>query len=52
MHSPLSGAPMTWNSPDVGRSALGWIVGITLYAISLKYMARLGVTSAEMQTAV
>ena len=41
---------LSW--PDVGRSALGWIVGITLYVISLKYMARLGVTSAEMQTAV
>jgi Na+-transporting NADH:ubiquinone oxidoreductase subunit NqrB len=41
---------LSW--PDVGRSALGWAVGITLYVISLKYMARLGVTSAEMQTAV
>lgn len=41
---------LSW--PDVGRSALGWVVGITLYVISLKYMARLGVTSAEMQTAV
>jgi len=41
---------LSW--PDVGRSALGWFVGITLYVISLKYMARLGVTSAEVQTAV
>ena len=41
---------LSW--PDVGRSALGWGVGITLYVVSLKYMARLGVTSAEMQTAV
>jgi hypothetical protein len=41
---------LSW--PDVGRSALGWVVGITLYVISLKYMARLGVTSAEIQTAV
>jgi len=41
---------LSW--PDVGRSALGWAVGITLYVISLKYMARLGVTSAEIQTAV
>jgi len=41
---------LSW--PDVGRSALGWVVGITMYVISLKYMARLGVTSAEMQTAV
>ena len=41
---------LSW--PDVGRSALGWVLGITLYVISLKYMARLGVTSAEIQTAV
>jgi len=41
---------LSW--PDVWRSALGWVVGITLYVISLKYMARLGVTSAEIQTAV
>jgi hypothetical protein len=41
---------LSW--PDVGRSALGWVVGITLYVISLKYMARLGVTSAEIQTTV
>jgi Na+-transporting NADH:ubiquinone oxidoreductase subunit NqrB len=38
--------------PDVGRSALGWVLGITMYVFSLKYMARLGVTSAEIQTAV
>lgn len=38
--------------PDVGRSALGWFGGITLYVFSLKYMQRLGVTSAEVQTAV
>ena len=38
--------------PDVGKSALGWIGGITMYVFSLKYMARLGVTSAEIQTAV
>jgi hypothetical protein len=37
---------------DVGWAALGWSVGITLYVISLRYMARLGVTSAEIQTAV
>ena len=41
---------LSW--PDVGRSALGWVLGITMYVISLKYMARLGVTSAEVQTAV
>src|SRR5918994_3028768 len=37
---------------DVLRSAFGWGLGITLYVISLRYMARLGVTSAEIQTAV
>jgi hypothetical protein len=37
---------------DLGKSALGWGVGITLYMVSLRYMARLGVTSAEIQTAV
>ena len=38
--------------PDVAKSALGWVGGITLYVFSLKYMARLGVTAAEIQTAV
>jgi len=37
---------------DVGKSSLGWAVGITLYVFSLRFMTRLGVTSAEMQTAV
>ena len=50
-------AAKTWQAgvlswPDVGRSALGWILGMTMYVIALKYMARLGVTSAEMQTVV
>lgn len=50
-------AARTWQAgvlswPDVGRSALGWILGMTMYVIALKYMARLGVTSAEMQTVV
>jgi hypothetical protein len=37
---------------DVFRAALGWAVGITLYVFALRSMARLGVTSAEIQTAV
>ena len=37
---------------DVGKSALGWLSGMTLYVFSLRYMARMGVTSAEVQTAV
>jgi hypothetical protein len=41
---------LSW--PAVWRSALGFVVGIMLYVMSLKYMARLGVTSAEIQTAV
>lgn len=37
---------------DLGKSALGWWGGITLYILSLRYMARMGVTSAELQTIV
>jgi hypothetical protein len=37
---------------DVSRSALGWGTGITLYVISLRYLGRMGITSAEIQTAV
>lgn len=37
---------------EVGKSALGWGVGITLYVFSLRYMVRAGVTSAEIQTVV
>jgi hypothetical protein len=37
---------------DLGKSALGWGVGITLYVFSLRYLARMGVTSAEVQTAL
>jgi hypothetical protein len=37
---------------DLGKSALGWWIGITLYVISLRFMARMGVTSAEIQTIV
>lgn len=37
---------------ELGKSALGWGVGITLYVFSLRYMGRMGVTSAEIQTAV
>jgi hypothetical protein len=50
-------AAKTWQNemiswPDVGKSALGWVSGITLYMLSVRYMARVGVTSAEIQTAV
>ena len=44
------GGAVSW--PDVGRSVLGFVGGITLYVFALKGMARMGVTSAEMQTAV
>ena len=44
------GSAVSW--PDIGRSALGFIGGITLYVFALKYLARMGVTSAEMQTAL
>lgn len=38
--------------PAVGKAAAGWWVGITLYVFALRYMARMGVTSAEIQTTV
>jgi hypothetical protein len=37
---------------DLGRSALGWFVGISLYVVALRPMSNAGVTSAELQTAV
>ncbi len=37
---------------NVGKSAMGWGIGISLYVVSLRYMARMGVTSAEVQTIV
>lgn len=37
---------------DLGKSALGWGLGISLYVISLRFMARAGITSAEIQTIV
>ena len=44
------GGAVSW--PYVGRAALGFFAGITLYVFALKYMARMGITSAEIQTAV
>jgi hypothetical protein len=41
---------LSW--PDLGKSALGFWTGITLYVLALKFMARMGVTSAEIQTIV
>lgn len=37
---------------DLVKSALGWATGITLYVVSLRYMGRAGIASAEIQTAV
>ena len=37
---------------ELGKSALGWWTGITLYVIALKYMSRMGFNSAEIQTVV
>ena len=50
-------AAKIWNDEqvswiDVGKSALGWATGITFYVFSLRYMARAGVTSAEIQTVI
>jgi hypothetical protein len=36
----------------LAKSALGWAVGISLYIVALRPMSTVGVTSAEMQTAV
>ncbi|MGE0113403.1 MAG: hypothetical protein AB7T07_00750 [Steroidobacteraceae bacterium] len=44
------GDAISWS--ELGKSALGWGSGIALYVFSLRFMARLGVTSAEIQTAV
>jgi hypothetical protein len=41
---------LSW--PALGKSFAGWWIGISLYVVALRYLARLGVTSAEMQTAV
>lgn len=41
---------LSW--PDLGKSALGWWTGITFYVIALRFMARMGITSAEIQTIV
>lgn len=41
---------MSWM--DLAKSALGWGLGISLYVISLRFMARAGITSAEVQTMV
>jgi hypothetical protein len=35
---------------NVVWSAMAWSVGITLYMISLRYLARLGITAAEVHT--
>lgn len=37
---------------DLVKSALGWATGITLYVVSLRYMGRAGIVSAEIQTVV
>jgi hypothetical protein len=35
---------------NVVWSAMAWSVGITLYMLSLRYLARLGITAAEVHT--
>ena len=44
------GGALSWT--ELGKSALGWAVGISLYVVALRPMQSVGVTSAEMQTAV
>lgn len=48
-------AAQVWQSGTVawdalGKSALGYGVGISLYWIDLRYMQKIGVTSPELQT--
>lgn len=42
----------TLSVPDLGRAAAGWVVGITLYVLSLRYFAAVGVGAAEIQTLI
>jgi hypothetical protein len=44
------GGLLSWSY--LAKSALGWAVGISLYVVALRPMSTVGVTSAEMQTAV
>jgi hypothetical protein len=37
--------------PEVGRSALGFAVGISFYWLSVRFMQRLGLHAADLQTA-
>jgi len=37
---------------NLGKSALGWGAGISMYVIALRFMDRAGIVSAEIQTAV
>jgi hypothetical protein len=41
---------LIWN--EVGKSALGFAVGITLYWIVLKYMNAAGIVAPEIQTLI
>lgn len=41
---------LIWN--EVGKSALGFAVGITLYWIVLKYMHAAGIVAPEIQTLI
>ena len=41
---------LSWT--DLGKSALGWAVGISLYVIALRPMSTVGVAAAEVQTTV
>jgi hypothetical protein len=41
---------LVWN--EVGKSALGFAIGITLYWIVLKYMNAAGIVAPEIQTLI
>lgn len=44
------GGVLSWSY--LAKSALGWWIGISLYVVALRPMSTVGVTSAEIQTAV
>jgi hypothetical protein len=44
------GGRLVW--PEVGKAALGFAIGITLYWIAIRYLIGLGVVSAEIQTTI
>jgi hypothetical protein len=45
-----NGDKLVW--AEVGWASLGFAIGITLYWVAIRYLASLGVVSAEIQTTI